>query len=151
MTSEPTRTVDEIVEDTMVGLSSYSAPDACHTDHDTIKRHVRAAITEATAAKDAKISKQEERLSFDGCDGCSTGDCPHDNVNDCVKAQAGMIRDAECRLASRDDLIRRMLPSVIFDCDYTHFIRDDSRTKHLSEIVTEAEAIVGTKETDDAD
>lgn len=30
---------------------------------------------------------------FEGCDGCSTGDCPHSNVNDCVQAQAKIIAE----------------------------------------------------------
>lgn len=42
---------------------------------------------------DDAISIVERVEKFDGCDGCSTGDCPHNNVNDCVKAQAKTIAE----------------------------------------------------------
>lgn len=31
--------------------------------------------------------------TFTGCDGCSTSDCPHDDVHDCVQAQAKIIAE----------------------------------------------------------
>lgn len=67
----------------------------------------------ADGMRDA-ITELERLESFQGCDGCSTGDCPHDNVNDCVQSQATTIaaQDAELeRLRgveeSKDDEIAR--------------------------------------------
>ena len=31
--------------------------------------------------------------AYEGVDGCSTGDCPHGNVNECLAAQGAMIAD----------------------------------------------------------
>lgn len=42
-----------------------------------------------------EVARLRERLEraelYNMTDGCSTGDCPHDNVNDCVAAQAKII------------------------------------------------------------
>lgn len=45
------------------------------------------------AAKRAEQAEAEvkHRESYDGFDGCSTGDCPHSDVNDCLQSQAKTI------------------------------------------------------------
>lgn len=42
----------------------------------------------------AEIARRD---SFDGCDGCSTGDCPHDFERECIAAQGELIRELEAR------------------------------------------------------
>lgn len=37
---------------------------------------------------------------YEGCDGCSTGDCPHENVNDCVQAQGKIIAEQAAEIDS---------------------------------------------------
>lgn len=45
----------------------------------------------------------KRRDSFEGCDGCSTGDCPHDNYpTDCIKAQAEIIAEQEARIVKAE-------------------------------------------------
>jgi hypothetical protein len=45
--------------------------------------------------------------SFSGCDGCSTGDCTHDNMSDCLKAQGEMIAQQEAEIHRLQEKIQR--------------------------------------------
>ena len=39
------------------------------------------------------LQAKDRARDFEGCDGCSTGDCPHNNVNHCVAAQGKIIAE----------------------------------------------------------
>ena len=40
------------------------------------------------ARLNAVVERLKELERYQGCDGCSTGDCPHDSMVDCIKDQA---------------------------------------------------------------
>ena len=50
----------------------------------------------------AEISRRDQ---FRGCDGCSTGDCPHDTVQECADAQAVTIAEQAAEIERLADLI----------------------------------------------
>jgi hypothetical protein len=56
----------------------------------------RDYVQEASDHLEAKDRAED----FEGCDGCSAGDCPHTNVNDCVSAQGKTIAEQESELAT---------------------------------------------------
>lgn len=43
-----------------------------------------------------------------GCDGCSTGDCPHESVHECVQAQARIIAATEARVRELETVLRTL-------------------------------------------
>jgi len=49
----------------------------------------------------------KEIQEYEGCDGCSTGDCPHQNVNDCVKAQGQTIAAQAAEIQKLQDAIKQ--------------------------------------------
>jgi len=56
-------------------------------------------VTETLFQKIEELEAEIARMrSFIGCDGCSTGDCPHDTVHDCVKAQGAIIEAATAEI-----------------------------------------------------
>lgn len=66
------------------------------------------------AAKEIERLRAEiaRRDLFAGCDGCSTGDCPHDTVHECCASQAATIREQAAVIASLDDEITRLKRSL---------------------------------------
>lgn len=48
------------------------------------------------AELEAEIKRRD---SFSGCDGCSSGDCPHDTDADCIQAQSQIIAEQEAHIA----------------------------------------------------
>ena len=77
---------------------------AAQAEVERLKRYERLAWKHGTDADDharelntlrpeiVQLKAEVERLkAFQGCDGCSTGDCPHDSVHDCVAAQGKII------------------------------------------------------------
>lgn len=56
-----------------------------------------AGISESLSIAQRYTRELEE---LHGVDGCSTGDCPHDNVNDCVKSQAEDIAQQAKHIAT---------------------------------------------------
>lgn len=45
----------------------------------------------------------ERRDRFSGCDGCSTGDCPHGTRTECINAQAAVIAEQAARIQQLDE------------------------------------------------
>ena len=59
--------------------------------------------------KSAKDLNDEiaRRDGFSGCDGCSTGDCPHGDVNECLAAQGRIIAEQEAKIVSMQEQLDR--------------------------------------------
>jgi len=65
-----------------------------------------AAMTQRAERAEAEIKRRD---SFKGCDGCSTGDCPHDNYpTDCINAQAKIIAEQEARIVKAEAVVGKL-------------------------------------------
>lgn len=62
------------------------------------------------------VKKNEAQIhyfdSLYGCDGCSTGDCPHESMGDCIKAQGDLILKQQAEIEplyhERDKLVAEL-------------------------------------------
>jgi hypothetical protein len=54
------------------------------------------ALQARVDALEAEIARRDESY---GCDGCSTGDCPHDTVQECADAMSKIIQEQSATIA----------------------------------------------------
>lgn len=64
--------------------------------------HLLEDVMASTEQLRARILELEAEIvrrdSYAGCDGCSTGDCPHSSMTECVAASAKVIAEQEARI-----------------------------------------------------
>lgn len=69
------------------------------TDTADLLAELARRLAEVTAERDKLAAEIARRDEFSGCDGCSTGDCPHGSVQQCADAMSKTIQEQSARIA----------------------------------------------------
>jgi hypothetical protein len=71
--------------------STYTLAKTARTVADRLE-----ALQARVVALEAEIARRDKSY---GCDGCSTGDCPHDTVQECADAMSKIIQEQSATIS----------------------------------------------------